>query len=184
MAWFPFPFSRDSSKAKLGLLSTIVCSTAFTVCFYFCLTFFFFKQYCSQTGSFMKFRIIFRVHVLGLSSASSARLDVWPLARFVTCWNSISPPSWESWRGQSDMPPWAECQLLKSPFISRIMNIDPWWLSGKESSCQCRRHEFDPWSRKIPHNHRAIKPESRNYWSPGTLEPVLHSKRVAPACRN
>ena len=20
----------------------------------------------------------------------------------------------------------------------------PWWLSGKESSCQCRRHGFDP----------------------------------------
>ena len=26
----------------------------------------------------------------------------------------------------------------------------PWWLSGKESSCQCKRHEFDPWVRKIP----------------------------------
>ena len=25
----------------------------------------------------------------------------------------------------------------------------PWWLSGKESTCQCRRH-FNPWSRKIP----------------------------------
>ena len=26
----------------------------------------------------------------------------------------------------------------------------PWWLSGKESTCQCRRCGFDPWSRKIP----------------------------------
>ena len=26
----------------------------------------------------------------------------------------------------------------------------PWWLSGKESACQCRGHGFDPWSRKIP----------------------------------
>ena len=26
----------------------------------------------------------------------------------------------------------------------------PWWLSGKESACQCRRHRFDPWSGKIP----------------------------------
>ena len=25
-----------------------------------------------------------------------------------------------------------------------------WWLSGKESSCQCRRHRLDPWVRKIP----------------------------------
>ena len=26
----------------------------------------------------------------------------------------------------------------------------PWWLSGKESACQCRRFEFDPWVGKIP----------------------------------
>ena len=26
---------------------------------------------------------------------------------------------------------------------------DPWWLSGKESACQCRRCKFDPWVRKI-----------------------------------
>ena len=25
-----------------------------------------------------------------------------------------------------------------------------WWLSGKESTCQCRRHRFNPWSGKIP----------------------------------
>ena len=24
------------------------------------------------------------------------------------------------------------------------------WPHGKESACQCRRHGFDPWSRKIP----------------------------------
>ena len=32
----------------------------------------------------------------------------------------------------------------------------PWWLSGKESVCQCRRHEFGPWL-KIP---RAVGPLS------------------------
>ena len=26
----------------------------------------------------------------------------------------------------------------------------PWWLSGKESFCQCRQMWFDPWSGKIP----------------------------------
>ena len=26
----------------------------------------------------------------------------------------------------------------------------PWWLSFKESACQCRRLEFDPWVGKIP----------------------------------
>ena len=25
----------------------------------------------------------------------------------------------------------------------------PWWLRGKESACQCRRHGFDPWVGKI-----------------------------------
>ena len=25
------------------------------------------------------------------------------------------------------------------------------WLRDKESTCQCRRQEFDPWSGKIPH---------------------------------
>ena len=26
----------------------------------------------------------------------------------------------------------------------------PCWISGKESTYQCRRHRFDPWVRKIP----------------------------------
>ena len=26
----------------------------------------------------------------------------------------------------------------------------PRWLSGKESTCQCRRRRFNPWVRKIP----------------------------------
>ena len=26
----------------------------------------------------------------------------------------------------------------------------PWWLSGKESTCQCWRLRFSPWIRKIP----------------------------------
>ena len=30
------------------------------------------------------------------------------------------------------------------------MLVLPWWLSDKESACKCRRHRFDPQSRKIP----------------------------------
>ena len=26
----------------------------------------------------------------------------------------------------------------------------PWWFSGRESTCQCRRHRFDPWLGNIP----------------------------------
>ena len=41
----------------------------------------------------------------------------------------------------TDLP--QRCQLIRGKGL-------PWWLSGKESACQCRRHGFDPWVRKIP----------------------------------
>ena len=52
----------------------------------------------------------------------------------------------------------------------RIILGLPWWLSGKEFTCQCRRHGFDPWSGKIPHAARQL--------SPGTTvtEPVLRAR--------
>ena len=34
-------------------------------------------------------------------------------------------------------------------WVSSTLGL-PWWLSDKESACQCRRHRFDPWVRKIP----------------------------------
>ena len=37
--------------------------------------------------------------------------------------------------------------LLSIYYVPRGL---PWWLSGKESSCQYRRHSFDPWVEKIP----------------------------------
>ena len=46
-----------------------------------------------------------------------------------------------------------------------------WWLNGKISTCQCRRHEFNPWSRKIPTYHGASKPKLHNYWA-HALEPM------------
>ena len=50
----------------------------------------------------------------------------------------------------------------------------PWWLSGKESACQYRRHGFNPCSGKIPH---ALEKEMTTHSSilvweiPGTEEP-------------
>ena len=71
-----------------------------------------------------------------------------------------------------------------------------WWLSGKESACQCRRHRFDPWSRKSPHVSEQLSPCAStielvlwslgaitteltclSYWKLCTLELVLCSKR-------
>ena len=82
------------------------------------------------------------------------------------------------------------------PNIKSIFWGLPWWLSGKESTCQFRECGFEPWSRKIPHgrgatkpvhhNYRAcaLEPVSHNYWAhvlqlpkPTRLEPVLHNKR-------
>ena len=34
----------------------------------------------------------------------------------------------------------------------------PWRLSSRESICQCRRHGFDPWARKIPHVAEHLSP--------------------------
>ena len=36
---------------------------------------------------------------------------------------------------------------LEATFTSNGL---PWWLIGKESTCQCRRCRFDPWFGKIP----------------------------------
>ena len=34
----------------------------------------------------------------------------------------------------------------------------PWWLSNKESACQCRRCRFNPWVRKIPWRREWLPP--------------------------
>ena len=47
----------------------------------------------------------------------------------------------------------------------------PWWLSGREFTCQCRRHRFDPRSGKIPLATEKLSPrarttEARAPWNP------------------
>ena len=41
----------------------------------------------------------------------------------------------------------------------------PWWLTGKESTCQCRERGFDPWT--VPHASEWLSPCAT------TIEPVL-----------
>ena len=46
----------------------------------------------------------------------------------------------------------------------------PWWLSGKESAFQCKRHGFDPWSGTIPHaSHNQA-------WAPQLLSPYSRAQ--------
>ena len=53
--------------------------------------------------------------------------------------------------------------------IKRILKIIqglPWWLSGKESARQCRRHKFSPSCRKKdPTCCGASKPTHYDYWA-------------------
>ena len=44
----------------------------------------------------------------------------------------------------------------------------PWWLSGKESACHCKRHGFYPWSGRIPHAMEQLSPRVTS------MEPVLY----------
>ena len=46
-----------------------------------------------------------------------------------------------------------------------------WWLSGKEFTCQCKTHGFDPWAGKIPHAWGQLSPCST------TTESVLCNNR-------
>ena len=63
----------------------------------------------------------------------------------------------------------------------------PWWLSGKEFACQCRRHKFYLWLGKIPHATEQLSlctTSIHNCWAhvpwllvPACLEPMLCHKR-------
>ena len=43
----------------------------------------------------------------------------------------------------------------------------PWWLSGKESPCQCKRNGFNSWSGRIPRATEQLGSCAT------TIEPVL-----------
>ena len=67
----------------------------------------------------------------------------------------------------------------------------PWWLGGKESSCQSRRHRFKSWSGKTPHAAEQLSPwatttepvlygpGSRNYWAPEPRARALRREQPA-----
>ena len=76
---------------------------------------------------------------------------------------------------------WGISGLLKLGYdiciLATIVDIKlRWGLPGdlvvKSPSWQCRRHRFDPWSRKIPH-----AAEQLSLWAT-TIEPVLYGPRA------
>ena len=85
-----------------------------------------------------------------------------------------------SWLGKQFIPDFSKMakHQNKNPGLPR-------WLSCRESTCQCRRHQFNPWSGRIPltteqlspraattelcsrdHKPQLLKPMSHNCWSP------------------
>ena len=58
-------------------------------------------------------------------------------------------------------------ESLFNPLYNLMLYGLPWWLSGEESAYQCRRHRFDPWSRKIPHAMEHLSSRTT------TTEPML-----------
>ena len=59
--------------------------------------------------------------------------------------------------------------------IKNKINGTSWWLSGKESICQRRGHEFDSWSRKTSHATEQLS------LCATTVQPVLWSLGAATA---
>ena len=71
--------------------------------------------------------------------------------------------SWLSRRGELGGWGWEETWALPRYILVYLLNKKfdwrlPWWLSDKESAFQCRRHGFNPWSRKIPHAAEQLSP--------------------------
>ena len=72
-------------------------------------------------------------------------------------------------------------QFYHQKYIFKNCDLEalPWWLSSKESACQCRRHRFNPWSGKIPRAGEQLSPSTT------TTEPVLRAwgrKLLTPSC--
>ena len=66
-------------------------------------------------------------------------------------------------------------QILFNNYTEIHMEMLPRWLSGKKSAYQCRRHAFDPWSRKVQH---AVEQLSLHT---SATEPVRQSPGAATA---
>ena len=83
-------------------------------------------------------------------------------------------------QGTGQLPPPTKNYSVNSDEIGL-----PWWLSDKESACQCRTLGLNPWSGKIPHAWSRKIPHAtehlgHNYWAHvlQTLKPVCPRTRA------
>ena len=75
-------------------------------------------------------------------------------------------------------PRTAACYLAKLSVRLQEHGL-PWWSSCWESTCQSRRHRFNPWSGKIPHSMGWLSPCTTTA-EDCALELVLCNKRSHP----
>ena len=88
--------------------------------------------------------------------------------------------AWNKWNTMFKDRKIQYCKNINLPNSKAIKSVEhrsrfntfglPWWCSGWESACQCRRHGLEPWSGKIPHAAEQLGP-----WA--HLELVLRNKR-------
>ena len=74
-----------------------------------------------------------------------------------------------------------ETQLLC--FLETAVGL-PWWLSGKESTCPCRRHGFHPQYGKIPHSAEQLSLCSTTREATTTRSPHTTTRERSPTCHN
>ena len=68
----------------------------------------------------------------------------------------------------------SQCHTVFLILVDSLQRL-PWWLSGKETTCQCMRCRFDPWVGKIP--WRREKPGSPWLPTPVFLPGKSHGQR-------
>ena len=67
---------------------------------------------------------------------------------------------------------WRKPECLNLSLYAKHCTGLPWWLAGKESTCQRKRCRFDPWVEKIPPEKEMATHSSILAWRiPGTEEP-------------
>ena len=95
-------------------------------------------------------------------------------------WDSSPASSWSaSFLNKISIPPCHNssslvllaCHMVSSKSLDSVIAIMirfkalqeaslglPWWSNGEEFALQCKGHQFDPWSSKIPHAMEQLNP--------------------------
>ena len=143
MEWGAISFSRGSSQPRNWTRVSCIAGKCFTL----------------WATREQNHDCLWKTNQYDLFSSCTTNLKCMPLRYVQGCWTLIG---WGLLVGLSI--PMGSGSAAEAWCRRRGM---PWWLSGREPTCQCMRHGFDPWSWKIPHAEKQLSPCSP------TAEPVL-----------